>query len=98
MKKIILWLLVFSTLLLLMGCGEYHYGRVVDESEQGLEDVQVEIGGQEVETNEKGYFPVKNIEGEEVTLILQKEGYQTREIQVNIEEGNELGEHQMEKE
>ncbi len=98
MKKVILCLLIIILIFNLTGCAAIGYGVVKNEEGQPLEEVKITIEDQEVYTNQEGYFTLLFPE-EETTFILEKEGYQTKEIKFDLEQGEaDMGEIILEKE
>ena len=85
--------MIFVLLILVSGCGKYDFGVVQTPEGEPVENAEILVRDNEYTTNEKGYFVLKDIEEGEYTLIVRKEGFKEKTVDLEADgRSREIGE------
>ncbi len=95
-KLVYLFILLFMFSFFIVGCGEYHYGQVINEEGEPVVDVKLIANENEATTNSEGYFSFRNLREEQLEMTIEKEGYKTKIVGISGND-NTLGEFVLEK-
>ena len=85
-KKIIITFSIIALILTLSACSDYNYGMVKNTEGEPVPHAHLEINDREINTNENGYFVLKNVPPGEYTMKVDKEGYRKKSIEFEIDD------------
>lgn len=92
-KRLLFLFLIFLLLIIITACGKYDFGVVKTPDGEPVENAEIIVRDNKYNTNENGYFVLKDIEEGEYTLTVRKEGYKEKQIDLEADDkSREIGE------